>query len=333
MQCSLGKPGLAFLAAAFLAGTAGAETPLEALKAASLLPPLDLAKLKKGEIVVERGPVGDFSRGVHLQSCYFIRAPMSVVGDAFLHWNPREHRDLDVHLYREFTLPGSRDDFKTLRLDPGLPDDKWLLEQTARVAQGAAPDALHLTTEEAVLLRQKAPDAAWQELLLDRSNALARGGLAALAPYRTGQGISPDSEFRGLLTLAPKAAQHFQPVLAASPLAANGKPANETVAYWEAARVRDHTTLQLGFFVAQKKADSWQLVDCVYYPSDTYYMALDLFQLWPVEGGTLVWQVGFVSAPFRSYLGGVDRFVAGKLMTEQTLETIKAFRADVERRR
>ena len=31
--------------------------------------------------------------------------------------------------------------------------------------------------------------------------------------------------------------------------------------------------------------------------------------------GTLVWQVGFVSAPFRSYLGGVDRYVAGKQMT------------------
>ena len=62
-------------------------------------------------------------------------------------------------------------------------------------------------------------------------------------------------------------------------------------------------------------------------------MAIDLFQLWPVEGGTLVWQVGLASAPFRSYLGGVDRYFAGRLMTSETLATIKAFRADLEKSR
>ena len=61
-------------------------------------------------------------------------------------------------------------------------------------------------------------------------------------------------------------------------------------------------------------------------------MALDVFQLWPVDGGTLVWQVGFVSAPFRSYLGGVDRYIAGKQMTQETLDTIKAFRAEFGKR-
>src|SRR5262249_15606146 len=84
-------------------------------------------------------------------------------------------------------------------------------------------------------------------------------------------------------------------------------------------------------FVAQKSPNSWQLVDCVYYPSDTYYMALDFFQLWSVDGGTLVWQVGLASAPFRTYLAGVDRYFAGKIMTNETLATIRAFRSDVER--
>ena len=62
-------------------------------------------------------------------------------------------------------------------------------------------------------------------------------------------------------------------------------------------------------------------------------MALELFQLWPVDGGTLVWQVGFVSAPFRAYLGGLDRFIAGKLMMQATLDTIIAFRSDIEKGR
>jgi hypothetical protein len=242
---------------------------------------------------------------------------------------------LEVRLYREYPLPGSADVFKKLQLSPAIADDKWLLAQTAHAAKTAEAGDLHLTNEEAVLLRQKpmTPSDAWQQIMQGRSEALARGGLAAVAPYGPDKSISPGLEFRGLLALAPKVARHFQPICGAQPLVATGVPASEVVGYWEATKVRDHTTLQLGLFAARKAPDSWQLVDCVYYPSDTYFMALDLFQLWPVDGGTLVWQVGFVSAPFRSYLGGVDRLIAGKQMTQETLDTIKAFRADFEKRR
>ena len=146
--------------------------------------------------------------------------------------------------------------------------------------------------------------------------------------------ISPASELRGLLSLAPKAARHFQPiterVATRSPPAAARERGRRLIG--RRPRCAITHTLQLGLFAAQKSPDSWQLIDCVYYPSDTYFMALDLFQLWPVDGGTLVWQVGFVSAPFRSYLGGIDRYVAGKMMTQATLATIKAFRADLEQK-
>lgn len=309
--------------------------PLDELRSLAQLPPIDLAKLKSGEILSQRGPLGDFSRGIFLESCYFIHAPMEVVGNGLLHWNPLQRRNLEVRLYREYPLPGNADVFKKMQLSSGITDDKWLLAQTAHAAQTAEAGDLHLTNEETALLRQKSmsPSDAWQQTLQRRSDALARGGLAAVPPYGSDKSISPGSEFRGLLSLAPKAARHFQPITDAQPLVATGAPASEAVGYWEATKVRDHTTLQLGLFAARKAPDSWQLVDCVYYPSDTYFMALDLFQLWPVDGGTLVWQVGFVSAPFRSYLGGVDRFIAGKQMTQETLETIKTFRADLQKTR
>ena len=319
---------------ALLAAASGVQAaPLDKLRLLTQLPSLDLAKLKRGEIVTQRGPLGDFPRGIFLESCYFIHAPMEVVGNGLLHWDPKQHHDLEVRLYREYRLPGAAEVFKSLELSPGIPDDRWLLDHTARAAQTGAAGDLHLTSEEVGLLRQKEskPAEGWQEILRRRSEALARGGLGAVPAYGSDKSISPGSEFRGLLSLAPKAARHFQPITAAPPLAAKGKPASEAVGYWEATKVRDHTTLQLGLFAARKSPESWQLVDCVYYPSDTYFMALDLFQLWPVEGGTLVWQVGFVSAPFRSYLGGVDRFVAGKQMTQETIGTIKAFRADFEK--
>ena len=222
-----------------------------------------------------------------------------------------------------------------MQLDPTLADDQWLLEETARISQGATASGLHLTKEEAALLQQKSmePNEAWREILRRRSAALARGGLNAVAPYGKDESISPGSEFRGLLTLAPKVAKHFRPITGAQPMVSAGEPANETVGFWEAFKARDHNILQLGLFAARKRSDSWQLINCVYYPSDTYFMSLDLFQLWPVDGGTLVWQVGFVSAPFRGYLGGIDRFIAGKLMMQATLDTITAFRADIENRR
>ena len=156
VERSLGKLVLAGFAAAFLVAGAGAtEAPLQQLKSVSLLPSLNLASLQKGEIVVERGPVGNFPRGVQLQSCYFIHAPLSVVGDALLHWNPVQQKDPDVFQYREYHFPGSAADFKTLRLNPARADDQWLLEQTARVGKGAPAGDLHLTQEETELLRQK----------------------------------------------------------------------------------------------------------------------------------------------------------------------------------
>ena len=307
--------------------------PIDELRATAQLAPIDLAALKRGQIVVEKGPNGDFPRGISLESCYFIDAPLSVVGNALLHWDPVGHKDLDVRLYQEFSFPLEADAFQRLQLNPAIMDDQWLLQQTAQVTRGSTSDDLHLTNQEMDLLRQKSatPSAFWQEILRQRSEALAGGGLAAVAPYGTDDSISPASEFRGLLTLAPKAARHFQPITTARPIVASGPAASEVVGYWEASKVRDHTTLQLAIFAAQKSPDSWQLVNCVFYPSDTYFMALDLFQLWPVDGGTLVWQVGFVSAPFRSYLGGIDRYVAGKQMTQATIDTITAFRADVEK--
>ncbi len=331
---SLGKTGCLWLGLAAATAIAHAA-PLDELRSLAQLPPVNLEKLKQGAIVTERGAVSGFARGIYLESSYFVRAPMETVGNALLHRDPLQHRELDVRLYQEYSFPGTAGVFDKLQLKPAISDDNWLLTETARVAQTGEPGDLHLTKKEAELLRRKAtnPSEAWQEILRRRSESLAQGGITSIPPYGHDKSISPGSEYRGLLSLAPKAARHFQPITEAKPMVAGGKAASEAVGYWEAAKVREHTTLQLGIFTAQKSAESWQLLDCIYYPTDTYFMALDLFHLWPVDGGTLVWQVGFVSAPFRSYLGGVDRFVAGKMMTEQTLETIKSFRSDVEKRR
>lgn len=344
---SLGK-ALGLMAVACVALTRAQAGPLEELKSLAQLPPVDLARLKSGEIVTQRGPEGNFARGISLQSCYFVAAPMAAVGARLLHWDPSKHPEMETRLYRDYSLDGSREALQSLRLTARVQDDHWILDHTFAIADGAAAGDLHLTDAEAQLIRAGVPkkgaasassrearaNDAWVEILRRRSDSLAQNGLAGVAPFGSDPSISPGSEFRGLLTLEPGAARHFRPILGSEPLVAKGAgAADEAVGYWETALVRGHTTLQLGIFAARKSAESWQLADCVYYPSDTYFMALDLFQLWPVDGGTLVWQIGLVSAPFRTYLGGVDRYVAGKQMIGETIGTIKAFRADLEKRR
>lgn len=316
-------------------GPSAQAAPLDELRSLSQFRNIDLAKLKNGEIVSERGPVGDFPRGIHLECCYFINAPMNVVGQGLLHWDPLRHKYLKVRRYREFSLPPGPDAFQAVRLDPEAAGDRWLFEQTTKVTQGSAAGDLHLTNDEAALLHEKSmePSEAWREIFRRRSEALARGGLDAVPPYGSDQSISPGSEFRGLLSLAPKAAKHFRLITGGRPMVSAGPAPTESIGFWEAFRARDHNILQLGLFAGRKGSDSWQLINCVYYPSDTYFMSLDLFQLWPVDGGTLVWQVGFASAPFRSYLGGIDRFIAGRLMMQATLDTIAVFRSDMEKRR
>lgn len=338
---------LGWVAAGLLAASASANAgPLEELKSLSQLSGIDLAKLKSGKILTQRESEGNFARGISAEACYFIRAPIGVVGNRLLHWDPTKHPKSDSRLYQEYNFPSSRTAFQTLRLDQSIPNDRWLLDHTFEVADGAAAGDLHLTTAEVELIRQDVPKKGaasaqaraarandiWGEILRGRSDSLGRGGITAVAPYGNEHDISPGSEFRGLLTLNSRAAKHFRPVLNAQPFSASGASADEVVGYWEATVVRSHTTLQLGAFNARKSADSWQLADCVYYPSDTYFMTLNVFQLWSVDGGTLVWQVGFVSAPFRTYLGGVDRYIAGKQLTQETLDTIKTFRAEVEKR-
>lgn len=337
---SLGNALVAF-AALTLSATAIQAGPLDELKSNAQLPPLNLAKLKHGQIVTERGSDGNFARGISLESCYFVAAPMATVGEKLLHWDPTKHPGSQTRLYREYTFPAAHGVFQTIHLDPAIDNDRWILEHTLAIADGAAPSDLHLTIAEAALIRKEVPpknsasretriaraNHVWGEILRGRSSSLTQGGMAAIAPYTSDKSISPGSEFRGLFTLKSKAAKFFHPLLSSCPLTASSASADEAVGYWETTLVRGHTTLQLGLFAARKSPTAWQLIDCVYYPSDTYFMALDVFQLWPVDGGTLVWQVGLVSAPFRSYLGGLDRYVAGKQMTEETIDTIKRFRA------
>lgn len=332
-------PLLALVCLTACSAATAAAGPIEELKTLSSLgAELDERKLLDGEVISGRGTHGDFARGAYMESCFFVRAPLARVGDALLHWNPAEHKEPDVDVFRKYRLPGTPDSFKALDLNASRAADRELVEQTRELLagsrDGADPGEVHLGPAD--LQKRDAGDVNefWRGVLRARSAAFSTGGLAALPTYSAGGGgpeINARAEFRSLLKMTPAIAARFAPLTEARPLAA-GAPAaaDETVGYWTQGQVRDRTQLAVGLLCARKTPGFWQVLDSTYFTSSTYYLSIDLYQLWPLENGTLVWQVDYISAPFRSYAVGLDKVLAGREMLKDTGASIRLFRRDVE---
>lgn len=325
--------------------TAGA---LEQIRPISKLPELDLGKLKQGEIVGVRGPIGNFQRGVYAESCYFIHATVPAVGEKFLHWNSAKYPELEISQFREYRWPAAPNVWDSFELKSARKEDKWLTDRTWQLLPTmGAKSELHITRADVASFQEMTRQARnsssandrdavvnvfWRKVLRARSDAIASGGLAALPAYAAdGVRIDTHAELQNLLQLAPSISSHFRGLVNGAPFYPTPNPALEIVPYWEVARARSHSNLHGAFLVAHKGASTWQLADCSYYVSDTYFMSFSLYEFFPQDNGTLVWQIDFASAPFRSFTGGLDRVFAGSEMVKETAQIARIFRADVEK--
>ncbi len=325
----------------------GAEA-IEQIKPISKLPEIDLHKLEQGDIVSARGPLGNFSRGVYAETCFFVHAAVPAVGEKLLHWNSAKHRELEISRLQEYRWPAPRNAWDSLSLTSSRQGDRWLTDRTGQLLQTPGENTdLHVTQADVSSVqemtrqarnnsratqRDAVVNAFWRKLLRSRNDALASGGLAAVPGYSAdGVQIETRAEFNQLLRQAPPIAAHFRKLTNGAPFTSGASTGLEIVPYWEAARARGHTNLHAAFFVGRKGVSSWQLTDCTYYVSDTYFMSFTLYELFPQDNGTLVWQIDFASAPFRSFTGGLDRVFASNEMVKEATQTAKLFRADVEK--
>ena len=320
--------------------------PLDELKTASAVEGIDARRLKGGEILTARGTQGSFARGVYAESCYFLRAAPDAVKTTLLHWDPSKYKETEVSTYRSYRWPSSPEVFKAMRLDAKVAADRTLTDWTAGAVKADAPGELHLRQEDVDLFqkvfagrdpvqpgdRETAANVAWQGLLQRQSDAVGAGGLAALPSYKAGGvNIVAADEFRSLLKMTPKIAERFAGLTGARPLAGGAGAVVDVIApYTEESLVRGHTSFCLGATAAARAANGgWQVLDLTYYTADTYFLPFSLYQLWAWEGGTLVWEVDYASAPFRGYLGGLDRVVAGKEMTKDSAGAVATLRKEL----
>ena len=75
-----------------------------------------------------------------------------------------------------------------------------------------------------------------------------------------------------------------------------------------------------------------QAVDALYYASGGYYVALTLYQLWPVtvngKASTLVWRGDMISASSLADLHGIERLGSESAMMKDISKAVTFFRRD-----
>jgi hypothetical protein len=77
---------------------------------------------------------------------------------------------------------------------------------------------------------------------------------------------------------------------------------------------------------------TYQAADVLYYASGGYYVALTLYQMWPVtvegKSSTLVWRGDMISAASLGSLHGVERLASESAMMKDISKAVTLFRRD-----
>jgi hypothetical protein len=103
--------------------------------------------------------------------------------------------------------------------------------------------------------------------------------------------------------------------------------------YWELLEVDDQGVVTLGASYSRSGAGgTYQAADVLYCASGGYYVALTLYQMWPVtvdgKPSTLVWRGDMISAASLGSLHGVERLGSESVMMKNITKAVTLFRRD-----
>ena len=298
--------------------------PVAELAAFASLKNVDLAKLSAGEVQTGRGPTMSFPRGLAIESAYVVKAPVARTLELQRQWSPARHPELKVWLHGELPAKPTLDDFRRIASAPSNGPVKALIAATEKF--DAAKPGVNLSAEEAKTVGAGAGpwSGAGSGALLARAQAFQAGGLARQPAYAwKGQSISAAEELARLLKEAPKVRAQFSGVVAAVS-GGSGKTAH----YWELFDVDGQAAFSLGATFERTTAGGAQAADVQYYASGGYFVLATFYQMWPVEGGTLVWRGDYIASPELGELHGMERMGSGAAMLKQIKQFVAAFLKD-----
>ena len=101
--------------------------------------------------------------------------------------------------------------------------------------------------------------------------------------------------------------------------------------YWELSDIEGQAAFSLGATLEKATAGGAQTADVQYYASSGYFVLATFYQLWPVEGGTLVWRGDLIASPALGELRGMERMGSSAAMMKQVKQYVSAFLKDSSR--
>jgi hypothetical protein len=332
-------PLVLFLLLLFGASAMAALDPIAELASFSVFNNVDLKDLTS-DVKTAAGPPLNNPRFLSVQSCYVAPGTPEKQMEALRQWDPTKHRELKVFLHSDLPASASPADFSQLQKAP----DNGAVRSFVSATQKMSSD-LQISREEAKKFPEGAEDKGsgampgsvakfWTEILSARVRSFVSGGAAAQPPYdHTSEAIRPGDELNGLLKQQEKIRRQFSGFLGQAGIG-RGSGSLTPELYWELLEVDDQGVVTLG--ASYNHTGPFQAADVLYYASGGYYVALTLYQMWPVtvEGkpSTLVWRGDMISSASLASLHGVEKLASENAMRKDISKAITLFRHDASHR-
>jgi hypothetical protein len=305
----------------------------------SIFDKVDLAQLAKSDVKTAHGPPMSNPRFLAVQSCYVApgSSPAQQI-EALRRWDATRHRELKVFLHSDLASNPTPANFEKLKDAPGNSSVRSFVAATQKLSSD-----LQISKEEAKKFSAGAGGGGgampasvvgfWADVLAARTKSFVSGGMSAQAPYdHSGPSVRASDEVNGLLREQGKIRQQFSGLLGATGI---GRGAGSLPAelYWELLDVDDQGVVTLGASYSRGgTAGTYQAGDVLYYASGGYYVALTLYQLWPVtvdgKASTLVWRGDMISSATLGSLHGVERLGSESVMMKNITKAVTLFRRE-----
>jgi hypothetical protein len=332
--------GLLFLVLLFGAAlTIARADAVSELASFSVFDKVDLVQLAKSDVKTAHGPPMRNARFLAVQSCYVAQGSPAQQIDALRRWDATRHRELKVFLHSDLPSNPTPANFEKLKSAPDNASVRSFVAATQKLSSD-----LQVSRDEAKKFSGgtggggggaiPAPVAAfWADVLTARTKSFVSGGMAAQPPYdHAGPSIRASDEVNGLLREQDKIRRQFSGFLGATGIG-RGAGSLKPELYWELLDADDQGVVTLGAsYSSGGSAGTYQAADVLYYASGGYYVALTLYQLWPVtaegKASTLVWRGDMISAASLGSLHGVERLGSESVMMKNITKAVSLFRRD-----
>ena len=302
----------------------------------SVFDKIDINDLAKSDVETVRGPPMG-GRLLSVQSCYVVPGSPARQIEALRRWDPTKHRELKVFLHSDLPATPTAANFAKLKNAPDNAPVNALVSNTQKLSAD-----LQISRDEAKKFSASASGggampasvaAFWTDVLVARAKSFISGGTSAEPPYdHSGETIRVSEELNGLLKQQGKIRRQFSGLLGETGIG-RGAGALTPELYWELLDVDDQGVLTLGAsYNRAGTGGTHQAADVLYYASGGYYVALTLYQMWPVsvdgKASTLVWRGDMISSASLASLHGVERLGSESAMMKDISKAITLFRRD-----